>query len=448
MARPLSSIPCASDRPLSRTASRPAARTTAALAVVAALALTACSSDADAGGADGSADEEIELRFTWWGSGLRVEQSEAIIDAFEEQHPHISIEGTYSDFGGHWELLATQTAGGDAPDIIQMDDKYLREYADRGALLDLTEVDTSGIDQDSVDNGRTEEGLFGITTGINSLALGANPELFEEAGVDIPDDTTWTWEDFAEITEELSANLDDAYGTNETNEPGGFQVWLRQQDKHLTTDDGELGFDVGDLTEYYEYWLELMHAGAMPVAGVMAENRGADPEQQLIHTGRVALAPMWTSSLAGISESAGVDMELLRFPSQTGRAEDSGHWYKSSMFLSASAQTEHPEEAQLFIDFMVNDVDAGLLGLTDRGLPANQEVREAVLEAIEGQDLVSADFIEEIEDDIAGPEPIPALGFSSLQEIMMRYEDELYFERLSPQEAAESVYREMEGVLE
>ncbi|MDS2172738.1 ABC transporter substrate-binding protein [Nesterenkonia sp. CL21] len=410
---------------------------------IGALVLTSCSAG-DAGTADG----DVDLRFSWWGSGLRMEQTEAIIDAFEQEHPHISIEGSYSDFGGHWEQLATQTAGGDAPDIIQMDDKYLREYADRGALLDLTAVDTSGIDQDAVDNGRTEDGLFGITTGINSLALGANPELFAEVGVEMPDDEAWTWEDFAAITEELSANLDDAYGTNETNEPGGFQVWLRQQGQHLTTDEGELGFEADDLAEYYDYWLDLLHAGAMPPAGVMAENRGADPEQQLIHTGRVALAPMWTSSLAGISESAGVDMELLRFPSRTGSAENNGLWYKSSMFLSASSQTEHPEEAQLFIDFMVNDVDAGLLGLTDRGLPANPAVREAVLDAIDGQDLVSAEFIADIEDELAGPEPVPALGFSALQEIMMRYEDELYFERLTPQEAAERVHQEMEGVLD
>ncbi|WP_010523936.1 ABC transporter substrate-binding protein [Nesterenkonia sp. F] len=423
--------------------SRPS-RCAAALAVVGALAMTSCSSGSEASGGG----DEVELRFAWWGSGLRVQQTEEIIEAFEEENPHISVVGSYADFGGHWDQLATQTAGGDAPDIIQMDDKYLREYADRGALLDLAEVDTSAFDQEVLDNGRTEDGLFGITTGINSLTLGANPELFEEAGVEMPDDTTWTWEDFAEITDELSAGLDDEYGTNETNEPGGFQVWLRQQGKHLTTDEGELGYEVQDLAEYYEYWLERMDSGAMPSAALMAENRGASPEQQLIHTGRVALAPMWSSSLAGISESSGVEMELLRFPSRTGSAEDNGLWYKSSMFLSVSSETEHPEEAQQFVDFMVNDVDAGLLGLTDRGLPANMEVREAVLEAIDGQDLKSAEFIEDIEDELAGPEPVPALGFSTLQDIMMRFEDELYFERLTPQEAAESVHQEMQEALD
>ncbi|MBE1515018.1 ABC transporter substrate-binding protein [Nesterenkonia halotolerans] len=417
-----------------------------AVGLAALLGLTACGSgDAQAGG---EGDEPVELSLAYWGGGLRVEQTEAIIEAFEAEHPDISVTGAYSDFSGHWEQLATQTAGGDTPDLIQMDDKYLREYADRGVLLDLTDVDVSQMDEDAANNGRTEEGLFGITTGVNSLALGMNPALFEEAGVDVPDDTTWTWEDFAEITTELSANLDGSYGTNETNEPGGFQVWLRQDGKHLTTEDGELGFEEQDLVEYYEYWLELARDGGMPPADVMAENRGASPEQQLIHTGRVALAPMWTSSLAGISESAGVEMELLRFPSKTGEAEDSGAWSKSSMFMSASASTEHPEEVQTFIDFMINDVDAGLLGLTDRGLPSQQEVRAAVLDEIEGQDLKSAEFVAEIGEEIAGPEPVPALGFSAIQETMVRFEDELYFERLSPEEAAAAVITEMQAAIE
>lgn len=407
------------------------------------LGLSACGS----GNSQGEDGEPVELRLAYWGGGLRVEQTDAIIAAFEAEHPGISVTGAYSDFSGHWEQLATQTAGGDTPDLIQMDDKYLREYADRGVLMDLTEVDTSHMDEDAANNGRTENGLFGVTTGVNSLAMGMNPELFDEAGVEVPDDTTWTWEDFAEITTELSANLEGSYGTNETNEPGGFQMWLRQDDKHLTTEEGELGFEEQDLVDYYEYWLDIARSGGMPPADLMAENRGASPEQQLIHTGRVALAPMWTSSLAGISESSGVEMDLLRFPSKTGAAEDNGAWSKSSMFMSASAETDHPEEAQMFINFMINDVDAGLLGLTDRGLPSQEEVRTAVVEEIEGQDLRSAEYIDEISDEIAGPEPVPALGFSVIQEIMMRYENELYFERLTPSEAASQVVAEMQTAI-
>lgn len=135
-----------------------------ALTTAALLGLTACGGDsAQADGAAG--EEQVELSFAYWGGGLRVEQTDAIIDAFEAEHPNITVNGSYGEFGGHWEQLATQTAGGDTPDLIQMDDKYLREYADRGVLLDLTEVDVSKLDEDAANNGRTEDGLFGSRPG-------------------------------------------------------------------------------------------------------------------------------------------------------------------------------------------------------------------------------------------------------------------------------------------
>ena len=37
----------------------------------------------------------------------------------------------------YWTRLATQVAGGNAPDLIQMDYRYLFEYAGRGAILPL-----------------------------------------------------------------------------------------------------------------------------------------------------------------------------------------------------------------------------------------------------------------------------------------------------------------------
>ncbi|WP_028464041.1 ABC transporter substrate-binding protein [Nesterenkonia alba] len=427
-----------------------------AAGMVGALALSACGGDADgdAGGDNGNGNgdepqEVVELSFLWWGSDARHEATLEAIEVFNETHDHIEVEGQYTDWGGYWDQLATQSAGGDAPDIIQMDDKYLREYADRGSLLDLSDVDVSQFDEDSVDNGRTEEGLFGITTGINALAMVINPEIFDEAGVEIPDDTSWTWDDFAEIASEISANHDSAFGTNDPNEPGGFQVWLRQQGQHFTTEDGELGFDEDDAAEYFQYYLDMVGDG-MPTASELSENQSAGPDQSLTGTGQVAMAPWWTNQLPALTSASGVELELLRFPSQSGNPEENGMWYKSSMLMSASADTDHPEEVIEFIDWFVNSEEAADFNGMDRGLPANNEVREYVLQDVEAADQRSAEFIEEIEAEIeAQPaEPIPSLGFSALQDILYRYEEEVFFENLTPEEAAAQMIPEMEGELQ
>ncbi len=54
-----------------------------------------------------------------------------------------------------------------------MDEKYLREYADRGALLDLKKADdlkTDKFEPDTLGAGEFDGGLYGLNAGINSFA--------------------------------------------------------------------------------------------------------------------------------------------------------------------------------------------------------------------------------------------------------------------------------------
>ncbi|GAB3665622.1 extracellular solute-binding protein [Zhihengliuella somnathii] len=415
----------------------------AAIGATAAIALTACGG----GDAGDSEDGKVSLRFTWWGSDARAQITEEIIAAFEEEHPDIDIQPEYGDWNGYWDKLATQTAAGDAPDIIQMDAQYLREYADRGALLDITDVDLSQIEDSIVDNGRTPEGLFGITTGINTPIILANPDVFAEAGVELPDDTTWTWDDFQQIASEITANTDGKFGAGAPAEPINIQVWLRQQGKNLTTEDGELGLTVEDAEAYLQHLLDLRQADAYPSAAAIAEDQTAAVDQSLVGTGNAAMGTYWSNQVSAIAGASGAEAQPLRYPSETGNAEDAGLWYKASMMLSASAGTDHPEEAQQFIDFFVNNVDAGMIGMTERGLPSNSEVREAVMAELDGVDKASAEFVTEVEPELGDAEPVPPVGFSELQDILGRYELEVYFERQSPADAAEQLMAEMEAAI-
>lgn len=419
---------------------RPAAL--AASVLVGTFALTSC------GSGGGGEDGETTLRFSWWGSDSRHEATQEIITAFNEEHPNITVEGDFGSWSGYWDQLATQTAAGDAPDVIQMDAQFLNEYASRGALLELDQVDTSAMDESSVANGTTEDGLMAVTTGINAMVTMANPEIFEQAGVEMPDDSTWTWEDYEEIASTITEEVDGVYGATGPGQPADLQIWLRQQGKHLSDESGELGFEVADAAQYFQERLDMLKAGVYPDAAALSEDQTPGPEQSMTGQGEVAMGMWWTNQLGAVSEASGVDMVPLRMPSESGSAEDNGMWYKSTMMMSAYSGTDHPEEAQEFIDFMVNSETAGEINLTDRGLPSNLDVREAILPKLEGADERSAEFIEEIEPELGEPEPIPAPGFSEMQSILQRYELEVYFERQSPEQAAEGMVEEMEQALQ
>ena len=168
----------------------------------------------------------------------------------------------------------------------------------------------------------------------------------------------------------------------------------------------------------------------------------AQPGETMFETGDQALARYWSNQVTGVTDVSGVDVVPLRWPSMSGSSEDNGLWYKSTMLWSAAAETDHPEEVQAVIGCLVNNEDAGVAQGMDRGLPANQEVREVARGQLEGPDLTAAEFLEEVEADVEAqdPEPVPAMGASAIQEILQRYLEELFFERLTPEEAAQQAH--------
>ena len=89
----------------------------------------------------------MTLSFTWWGNDVRHEITEQLIAAFEAEHENITIEPQYTDWAGYWDKLATTVAAGDAPDIIQMDEKQLSTYAANGVLLDLGTLGDGAADR-------------------------------------------------------------------------------------------------------------------------------------------------------------------------------------------------------------------------------------------------------------------------------------------------------------
>src|SRR5690606_41432516 len=112
-----------------------------------------------------------------------------------------------ADLSSYWDKLAPQTAAGDAPDTIQMEEAFLAEYAERGALLDLSTagLDTSGFTEGLAAAGTVgDAGKVGVRGGSNAPIMLGNASLFEKAGIDLPDDTTWTWDDQLEIAKAIT----------------------------------------------------------------------------------------------------------------------------------------------------------------------------------------------------------------------------------------------------
>jgi multiple sugar transport system substrate-binding protein len=421
------------------------AASAAALALALAVAAGGCGEDDDGGSDDGTA----ELIFTWWGSDSRHAYTQELINMFMAENPNISIQPTFSSFDDYWDALATATAGGNPPDVMQMEERFLREYVANQQLLDLNTVadtlDTSQLDPAALAAGDVEGGLYTIGTGFNAFSIVADPQIVEEAGAQMPDDTTWTWQDYIDLSVEISeAGGGDyfgaqAFGTNEAL----FNIYANQQGETLYNPDGTLGFTAPTLTAFWDLALEQVERGGTPGPEETVEVGATGPDQSLLATNRGAFGTWWTNQLGTLSESSGRELQLLRQPGESAGVRP-GMYLKPAMSWSISANTDHPEEAAMFVDFLLNSPEAGELILNDRGVPANPAVRDHIASMLPPAEQLVADFMAEIAPDLAEPPPPPPTGAGEVVDIMQRIYEELLFGNITTAEAAEQFISEVE----
>jgi multiple sugar transport system substrate-binding protein len=411
-----------------------------------ALVISGCAADPGSG-TDG---DPVELRFAWWGGDKRAELTQQVIDLFEKKHTNITITGEFADFGTYWPRLAISVAGGDAPDIMQFEEQFLREYSSRGALADLGEldIDTSAYADAILQTGTTAEGLVSLSAGVITPAIVANPKLFEAAGIDIPDDATWTWDDYAEASRLISeSDPGSVWGSEQLMfETSLLNVYTRQNGEATYTEDGKMGISEDLLTELWEMVLANQKSGATTPADLSVEEITKPLEQSGPATGTLGMGEWYSHNLGVLEGAAGQELTLLRMP---GAALAAGSEYlKSSMSWSISAKSAHPEEAALFVDFISNDPEAQKILGTERGMPANEKAREVIQDTLSDADLQGLDMIEKITAVASDPPILPPAGSGALQAIMQRYTTEVLFERMTPRDAAKQFLAEANDTLD
>ncbi len=365
-------------------------------------------------------------------------------------NPDVKIEAQPGEFASYWEKLATQTAGGTAPDIIQMDMAYISEYGNRGALLDLSGVDTSKFVEGTVDSGKIDDKLVGINAGINSLIIMANPAVWEKAKMEIPDDTTWTWDGLMEVAAEVAAKANVPFGVASIfGSDGMFGTWLRQNGKELFTPEGP-GFEVADAEAWFEMMVKFEKAKAIGTAQQISEE-GQGPsakplDQSAVVVGKAAMQTYNTNQLEAINAASGEEMRMLRAPSLTGKATDRKAWYKASMLWSASAKTKNPEAAAAWIDWWVNSPEAVDIDKAERGIPANSELQaahpaQAVSRAADGGEVHHRHRARARATTPIAPPP----GGGTLVEVMFRNQTDVLFGRASVADAAKKFVDELKS---
>ena len=214
------------------------------------------------------AQSDVRLRMFWWGAKERAERTDKVNQLYQQGHAGVTITGESLGWTDYWPRLATQTAGRNAADVLQMDYRYIFEYARRGALLPLDSyvpgtLNLQDFSKAAVDSGKVDGKIYGVSLGLNSTSIIYDKALIQGLGLKEP---SWemTWQEIGGLAVEITkaAKRDGFTGIQDGGrEEPGLEVWLNQRGKSLYSPEGKLGYDDKDISEWFAFWHELRKRG-------------------------------------------------------------------------------------------------------------------------------------------------------------------------------------------
>jgi len=339
-------------------------------------------------GADTSGN--ITIRMTWWGGQMRHDITNTVLEMYSEINPHIKFEAEYTSYDEYYPKLSAQAAARNMPDVFQcyvgvadtnmfIDEGYLANLDDliKNNILDLSEWDES-----SKSLGKWEGVTYGISLGTNGNCMLYDPALFVQAGVAVPENGKYTWDDFEVTLEALKKGLPadiwpmSDFGTGGLNVDGFLAIYLRQNGTDLFTPDNQkILFDPKYLAEFFTIKQRFIEKGLIPPPGTFPSDLAI--EESALVKGKAVIMNMWSNICNAYARAADRPMELLGLP---GPNIEKAMYLRPSQHLAIAENSVIKEDAARFIAYFVNDIEANKVLNAERGIPNNPNVRAVLAE--------------------------------------------------------------------
>ncbi len=381
----------------------------------------------------------LTLRIYWWGNQVRHERTLKALEAYKGKNPSVSFTPEFTSFSNYWDKLAVQAASGTAPDIIQMDYAYLLDYAQRGALYDLTPQVGRVLKLDDmstalVNAGKVDGKLYAVCIGTNVQVFHVNTALLAEAGLPLPPEN-WTWITFVDYSTKVKQKLGATvwFSADFSGEINFFEHWVRQRGLPGIYSGNQFAISEKEPADWWKFWKNLRDPGLIPPPDTTVTS-ASDLQTYLVVKRQVVVHRGWSNEHERFASVIKDPMGMVPLP-RGGRAE--GHYPKCSQFFSVSARSPAPAEAAKFINWFIQDPQALDILRTDRGTPVVKHGRETLkkLGLSQYDERVFA-----VEDKIlafAGSSPFPPpKGGSEVRDLFERTSQEVMFGRKTPEQAA------------
>ena len=324
------------------------------------------------------AEEKTTVNILWWGSQTRHDLTVKLIEKFEELNPDIDVVMDYSDWSGYWTKLPAQVAGGQTPDVFQMDYAYLSQYAENGVLAELDSyiadgsLDMSDVSENVLASGQVNGKTYAISTGTNAPAMLYRKDILDELGLTLPMNPTMS--EYTAVAKAVyeATGLRDTYVTDCS--AVILRIHLRNYGLNLYNEDATaLGFDDPKcLVNMWKLALQAQEEGWGLMPGEAAAVTAFDS----------MVVDAWSrfqnsNELQAYRDATGKDIGMVMLPSMDD-ATTPALFLKPAMFWCVGSDSANKEAAVRFINFFTNSPECFDIVGIERAVPISAKMREYV----------------------------------------------------------------------
>ena len=324
----------------------------------------------------------VTLRFGWWGNDDRAARTQKVIELFQAAYPQIKVSGEPN--GGtsdHFQIIDTQLAGNNAPDLIQFGGNYpdyikylqpLNDYLGKQLLINTPER----FDQTALIPATVDGKLWCVSLGTNTLVLAYNRTMIEAAGVALPKDNM-TWDEFTAYGKDLKAKLPKGvapFVDNSTNTANYMSYYYRQLGTPIWTSEGKSYATVDSAKKWLQMWADWRAQELIVDADTTATYAETGTDNSALVAGKAAIGLIWSNQIAAYQAAMKDKLGATTLP----KGGQKSYAIQMSQYLGINKASKNIEAAALFINFFVTSPDAGAVLGTNRGVPSSPVVRTAI----------------------------------------------------------------------
>jgi len=319
--------------------------------------------------------QEATVTWAFWGSPEERATHEMVADAFMEANPDIAIEIWHEPWADYFTKIQTLWASGDSaeiPDIAFL--SPISNYAADGVLEPLDPfIEEFDFDSDDFWPGLLEFAMYdgqvyGFPRDIGLEVLYYNPDIFDEAGVEYPNED-WTWDDLLAAAEQLTVVASNGRVSRYAlgMEAGKYQLWVGQNGGSILDDmsnPSRCSLTDPEAVEALEFFADMMANNyAMPDANL--SQSGGDAA--VFQSGQVAMIIQNASRIPTFN-SAGVNYDVAVVPIPEGGQRSAS---AAGAAWTMSSFSDDKEAAWTFLSWLQStDGGQGIYTASGEILPA------------------------------------------------------------------------------